>query len=701
MVFDLSTARPVSQQTVSGFDLSTAQPLQDIPEIQQAPQALRGGRSGRARREIAKAREQQGLIDRFEAGEIQAQDLTSLQKDLIRRDRIERIPEITGSFKDLSEDLGFTQALAGLTTFDSDEFGRILSAADPDIGVTTTPEGERIAVNNRTNEAFSINKLGPSLMDAVQLGGVISAFAPAARLATGAPQLASRLIGRQVASPTGVRALGQAAGAGLTEAAIQAGQQAAGGEFDPEDVALAAGLGAAGEVLPQAIRAGEQRIRQAVEPAAETAEQAARRQLLEAEGLQPTRPQITRSAEEFQRQQSAIKLQPEGPVRARLEQQEARLQGAFEQRAVDTQGNVVTSTNTAIDEILERSVNADQRIGDLYQEARNAIPADKNIEAKSLINVFNKSRGFDTKSAGVLGAVRSILRDKGLLERGRPTITVEGLRREVKPTITVSTAEDIRQQLNQLSRDANFTGQRIIREAKSALDEDVFRTAGQDFFGRARAAVREFEQGLDRAKISKFDSRKKNLVRDILENKSTIKADSFINDVVFSKNWEKQDLNQLKLFLNQTQKGKQAWNDVRAQAIDEIKNLSFKGPLREDGVTRSLSRDALETTLKKLTGKMDVLFNAEEKAFLNRMKEVARLREPPPGTFQGGGPTEVAVNQVKNRLPIVGSLLDSLSQFRQNRLLLRLPQARRERPGRTRRVPPQSAQTLRVSEDDQ
>jgi len=153
-------------------------PQLDIPQINiPAQDQTRGQRRGsqrRSREGAAVRREEtetrdQALFEQFEAGEITSADLNPDEITAIQRKRVENIPELAGSFQNLSENLSFMDALAGLVTFDPDEVGRILTDSDPNIGVVTTPEGERIAVNNETGAAFSINKLGPSFMDALQL----------------------------------------------------------------------------------------------------------------------------------------------------------------------------------------------------------------------------------------------------------------------------------------------------------------------------------------------------------------------------------------------------------------------------------------------------------------------------------------------------------------------------------------------------
>jgi len=182
---------------------------QPIAPIVQTGQSSRGN----TRREV------QDLTNRFEAGEITSSDLTDRQVEDVRAERVKRIPEISQTgFKSLSENQGLMQALAGVTTYNEDEFAQILQKADPNIGVVTTPDGERLAVNNETKEAVSLNKIGPSLIDALQLGAGIGLLTPAGRLST-IPKIA----------------LGSAA----SQAGIEGLQASQGGDFNKADIAIA------------------------------------------------------------------------------------------------------------------------------------------------------------------------------------------------------------------------------------------------------------------------------------------------------------------------------------------------------------------------------------------------------------------------------------------------------------------------------
>lgn len=154
------------------------------------------------------------VFDQIQAGEISAADLPPEQVEAVRKARINSLPELQG----LGANIDYGSALAGMTAFDPAEMGAIISKSDPNIGVVTTPDGETIAVNNTTGAAVNLNKAGPSMTDAIQLGAATAVFSPASRAA---------------ALP--MMALG---GAG-TQALIETGQELAGGEFNPGDVALA------------------------------------------------------------------------------------------------------------------------------------------------------------------------------------------------------------------------------------------------------------------------------------------------------------------------------------------------------------------------------------------------------------------------------------------------------------------------------
>lgn len=171
------------------------------------------------------------------------------------------LPEDTG----LGEELGMSAAM--LMTTDPNEIGRILSAQYPGkVGVQHAPDGTVILNNLETGEQFLANKPGFSLMDTMQMLGLGAAYTPAGRGAavagaaarTAAATASSNTLKQQALAQARRRGAGALmAGSAATETAIQGGQELAGGEFSPADVALATATGALPDyVVDPLVRSG-------------------------------------------------------------------------------------------------------------------------------------------------------------------------------------------------------------------------------------------------------------------------------------------------------------------------------------------------------------------------------------------------------------------------------------------------------------
>jgi len=401
-------------------------------------------------------------------------------------------------------------------------------------------------------------------------------------------------------------------------------------------------------------------------------EQAARRAVLESEGLQPTTAQVTRDPADFQAQQEAAKTT--GKVRQALEQQEATLTSRFDNAVLATGGEPVTPIASVVNAVTEKASVLDKEISRLYRQARESAPGAKNVSFNALAAKLKELSPSDRATGGAVRAVVGDLQAKGILD--------QNLKRVGR--VTVEVAEDARKLMNELFDPQNPFRNGILRQLKDTLDDDVFRAAGRDVFKQGRAAKAAFEKELTRAKISKFDRRKANLVRDVLENK--INPETLANDVVFSKRWQASDIKQLKDYISTDDVGKQAFDDLRAEVLESIKDRAFIGPVDQAGF-QALSRAKLQTAIKSIgPEKLKVLFTADERRFLNNMLEVARIREPVRGTALGEGPTAVAVNKLRSRLreggPITrafGAIVDSIAQTRQGQAVLRgRPRVERE-----------------------
>lgn len=375
--------------------------------------------------------------------------------------------------------------------------------------------------------------------------------------------------------------------------------------------------------------------------------EASRKAFLESQGLDPTRAQVSRTADDFMAQQEAAKVS--GRVREALESQDAILTTRFNNAVLETGGDSSSQSVAVTDFITDKATGLDQEISDLYRAARKAMPDAKNVRFENLAKKVRTLFPADRRSGGNINAVIGDMQAKKILDA----------KGKIVGRVSVETSEDLRKLMNELYDEKNPFGNSLLRQMKDSLDEDVFSAAGEDVFKQARKAKTNFERELSRAKISKFDSRKSNVVRDILENK--LDPDQLVDKVIFSKTWRPDDLQQLKSYIGTDEAGQAAFNDMKAEVMQKIRDKAFIGAEDAAGV-QALSRDKLDKAIKSMGAKKaHILFDAKERKFLSDMLEVAKAREPVRGTAIGRGPSAQAISRIERRLkdiPWLGQVFD-------------------------------------------
>lgn len=148
---------------------------------------------------------------------------------------------IMGTLRRIGTEL--KQGWMQMSTSDPMELGSQLQNRFPDVvevrlAINPSGDGSYIAVakNKLTGYEAVINKPGVSAQDVLQTIGLVGQYLPAAKATMAVKALAPRIATA-------------AASSFATETAIQAGQSALGGEFDPEDVALATVFSAVPEIV--------------------------------------------------------------------------------------------------------------------------------------------------------------------------------------------------------------------------------------------------------------------------------------------------------------------------------------------------------------------------------------------------------------------------------------------------------------------
>lgn len=230
MVFDLSTAKPVtqSQKPASskpvGFDADTAKPVgPKAPNKTMSDDQFFAELDARMeeKRNNSDQSTWQSVKDFFSGSDRE----TRATKEL---------PELqnSGVLAGLDIDpvtMGQLSMNALLTT-DPKEIADIFRSVSSEIGVQEDEKGNILIANNKTGAKAVVNKPGVSALDILQGLGLAAAFTPAAK----AGALALTTPGKMVAVGTGAAA---------TQAGIEGMQASQGGEFDVENVAIAGGGG--------------------------------------------------------------------------------------------------------------------------------------------------------------------------------------------------------------------------------------------------------------------------------------------------------------------------------------------------------------------------------------------------------------------------------------------------------------------------
>lgn len=190
--------------------------------------------------------EQPGLLAR--AGDLFTGNLRETEQTQGMPDWTE-MPELN----DVFSAAGWKTALGTLLSNPS-ETVQVIQANNPEVQVKQDEKGNYLMFSPKANTWFAI-KPGFQLGDIPRAGAAIASAIPVGRIASGVSQGAG--LGLK-----GVMAA-EAAGAAATQTGIEASQAATGGEFNPEDVALAGVIGGTAPAVVQGLKA----TRSAISPA--------------------------------------------------------------------------------------------------------------------------------------------------------------------------------------------------------------------------------------------------------------------------------------------------------------------------------------------------------------------------------------------------------------------------------------------------
>lgn len=373
-----------------------------------------------------------------------------------------------------------------------------------------------------------------------------------------------------------------------------------------------------------------------------------------AEGLSPTRAEVTQRADDFQFQQEQAKTS--GVIRDRLNETNRTLLDKGDELTSKTGIDAESAFSTGesvLGAIDEKALAVDNAVSEIYTQARAAAGETKNIRLNRLVDGLRKELPLSESRGNIAKSVTRLLKENGVIGDGF----------KVQARMDANQAEEVRKLLNKLSSE-NPKQAGLVRDLKEQLDLDVAQAVGKDAFINARKAHADFRKQLERVKRTKFDKNTKSAVLDLLEGK--INPEQVFERVVLQKSTPRADVYRLRQFLTTgdgAEAGKQAWDNLRGETVRWVFNKasSGKNDLGDAVITGANLNKALDRIGDE---KLKVLLTDAEYGALMRIKKIADLRTPVNGTHLGKGPSAQAISALSKRFPILGDIIDGVGAGR-------------------------------------
>lgn len=379
-------------------------------------------------------------------------------------------------------------------------------------------------------------------------------------------------------------------------------------------------------------------------------EQAKRFNMFKKAGMKPTRANVTQNVDDWKFQQESMKSG--GPVREMVDEQNQAMFGLMDDAATRTggkTGDAYATGSSVSDFVTDNAIKLDKNISNLYKQADELANGRNVVDLTKLSRTLAQKGGDNQLSGGVVGSVRSMLKQRGL--GARPPSATTRINKNPNRRINAREAEAVRKELNSIYEAANPRGRQILKELKDALDEDVFTAVGDDFYNTARSAKAKFEKELMPERMSKFDKNQKSVVKDILEGK--IQPDDVFKRSVIS--GKVKDLELTKRYLGSQKGGQQAWKDLKGETIRHLQQKATIGQTADDA---TFSGTRFRKELDKIgNAKLKVLFSDDELSQLGTISRLGELRIADPAVGTGMGPSAQAIQQLADETPGVGTLV--------------------------------------------
>lgn len=355
--------------------------------------------------------------------------------------------------------------------------------------------------------------------------------------------------------------------------------------------------------------------------------------------------QATRELGQQQFEAETMKTYPEDVGRPLIQAQELRNTqiGQNLDAYVDATGSQVANpfylrpTGEAVDTALrETATNARKAFKNAYDVARASEEGQQKVNVQGIIDTLDNMEA-EALNATVIDSAKMKL--KKLAPNGE---------------ITLNKLEEVRKMVGDVSQ-KDATEMKFGGDIKRMIDVAT-ENAGGDLFKEARRLRTKF--------ANDFESI--GLIDDLLSKKTNSKDRVVALEKVFDRSVMQSDLDSLKALgytLKKTEKGQQAWAELKGQTIENLRSAITSNIETDSLGQRTFNPKQFDVIVKNLdkSGKLDYLLGKKGAQEIRNLREtVIAINSPVKGINQANTASAMdkVLNKFLNKIPFVGPMVE-------------------------------------------
>ena len=330
--------------------------------------------------------------------------------------------------------------------------------------------------------------------------------------------------------------------------------------------------------------------------------------------IQLTKGQATQDMQQQRFERETAKTELGDPIRSRYNEQNElfnqNLDALVDETGTKLPENALYETGEVVTKALENQIEASRKkISAAYQKADNSKGAQEPVNLNGLSDFMNENMA-SAEQGGIMYKLEKEVKRLGL---GDGSFDNGDL---VIGDMTVLQAEQLRKFINKYYNKADEG--MMAKELKNALDSSVG-DAGGEPYRRARKLRNDFGKKYEEKKlISELTSTKPG------STDRRIALEKVLNKAV--NQGSRDELINLRRTLQRTEEGREAFKELAAQALKDIKAKALGNVGQDEKGNPLVSPAKLAAEINKLddNGKLDVLFGKKGAEQLRTLRDVSK-----------------------------------------------------------------------------